>query len=608
MQKTSFTAAWASTRYLLAGPWLLAALCVAPGSAAAAPSFCPPPGGPAVCPGGQQQVGDLLITLTGGSAPDVLGLHPSTGAYYLFSQVNPLSAGNPQLQDITTEPDNPTQTLIVVNDDGANNGHAGIIEVNSCGNVINPAWGVFLSAPPPPPQIAETLPPPFPPLTQTGIGINNDDINFSAATGQLFSFGDSLSLLTGGSAQLVFTFPSTGGVAAVTPGTGAFADPVTNGAIASDEFGNMYLGAQGSPGTITKYSAGTLATSTPSAVFLLPQPGTSSPITAEIMGMVYAGDNTLFVTAGTDLWKVNTITGATTLWINTLTNPQQLTIDTSGHLWVAEQANTGAVVEINSTGAAGAVIQTFPVPASIGAMFGNAGGSVVPAGIAVYGESLPAIRTVCTLFPTLGDALQATTGPVGVNPPALIDSYKSCNGAYGGSNVSSDGNVQAGRSITVNSGAVIRGSITPNSPVTPTPFPQPAGLVSGGDLNPSRQVTLPAGDYLFRNININSGGSIVGTGGLVRIWYTGTLNIGGPVTSASNLPENLWFFGEQGSGSVNFNAGVTVTGVIYAPTAPSVAMNTRNATLFGALIGGVQATVNAGAIHFDQVLAGTTCP
>jgi hypothetical protein len=606
MKKTLVTSA--STRYLLAGLSLLGATLMASGEVSAAPSFCPPPGAPVVCPGGPAQVGDLLITLTGGSLPDVLGLNPGTKTYYQFSQVNPVAAGNPQLQDITTEPDNPTQTLIVVNDDNANNGHAGIVEVNNCGSVINQLWGAFLSAPPPPPQPAETLPPPFPPLNQTEIGINNDDIVFSAATGQLFSFGDRLSLLTGGEAQLVFSFPSTGGVATVTPGMGAFADPVTNGAIASDEFGNMYLGDESSAGTISKYSAASLATSAPDAVFLLPQPGTSSPIGSEIIGMVYAGNNTLFVTAGTDIWKVSTTTGAATLWLDTLTSPQQITIDTAGHLWVAETAGLGAVVEVSSTGAAGTVIENFPVPASIGTMFGNAGGSVVPAGIAVYGESLPAIRTVCTLFPTVGDALQATTGSVSVNPPALIDSYKSCNGAYGGSNISSDGNVQAGQAITVNRGAVIHGSISPNSPVTPTPFPQPAGLVSGGDLNPSHQVTLSAGDYLFGNININNGGSIVGTGGLVRIWYTGSLNIGGPVSAANNLPENLWFFGEQGSGSVNFNANVNVTGVIYSPTSPGVSINPSNAALFGALIGGGQATANAGAIHFDQVLAGATCP
>jgi hypothetical protein len=99
----------------------------------------------------------------------------------------------------------------------------------------------------------------------------------------------------------------------------------------------------------------------------------------------------------------------------------------------------------------------------------------------------------------------------------------------------------------------------------------------------------------------------VGTGGLVRIWYTGNLNFNGPATAANNVPGNLWFFGEAGSGSVNLNANVRVTGVIDSPTAASVSVNPGD-VLFGALIGGGQAFDNGGAIHFDQELVGATCP
>jgi hypothetical protein len=257
---------------------------------------------------------------------------------------------------------------------------------------------------------------------------------------------------------------------------------------------------------------------------------------------------------------------------------------------------------VEALGSTEVVTTQFDTPSTLEA--GPCTVQVVANGIA----SAPLSISCGVLFPTIGDAVQATTGFASVNPPSFIDSYKSCNGPYGGNNVSSDGNVQAGKTITVNHGATIHGSVIPNSPVPPTPFPQPAGLVSKGDLNPSNQVVLAAGDYLYRNININTGGSIVGTGGLVRIWYTGNLNINGPVTAANKLPENLWFFGEQGSGSVNINANVDVFGVIFSPTAPSVSLNPAGAAIFGALIGGGQATVNAGAVHFDQVLAGATCP
>jgi photosystem II stability/assembly factor-like uncharacterized protein len=205
--------------------------------------------------------------------------------------------------------------------------------------------------------------------------------------------------------------------------------------------------------------------------------------------------------------------------------------------------------------------------------------------------------------PNVPRAVQANTGSIVIGSGSLVDSYRSCAGAYGGTNVRSNGNVQAGTTITNN--GTVRGALFPNSPGGLSPFPVPAGLVSSGDLtvNNGQTVTLAAGDYLYRNINLNSGGTLA-TSGRVRIWFTGSANLSGRLTPAGNLPANAWLFSTTATISANINAGAQVTGVIYTP---NIALSPGNVTVLGGLVDST-GNLNGTQVHYDEVLGGATCP
>jgi hypothetical protein len=208
------------------------------------------------------------------------------------------------------------------------------------------------------------------------------------------------------------------------------------------------------------------------------------------------------------------------------------------------------------------------------------------------------------IVPIVSAAVDAATSGVVVSSGSLVDSYLSCNGAYGGGNVRSHGNVQAAQSVTLNAGAVVHGSLLPNDPSGFTPFPMPAGLVSSGDLNvnPGATVTLAAGDYLFRNVNVNTGGKLATTG-RARLWFTGSLTVSGVVQPAGGLPGNVWFFSTTGSVSANVNSGAQVTGVLFAPNLPLAPGGTP---LLGAVVGST-VDVNGTQLHYDETLGGASC-
>jgi hypothetical protein len=163
--------------------------------------------------------------------------------------------------------------------------------------------------------------------------------------------------------------------------------------------------------------------------------------------------------------------------------------------------------------------------------------------------------------------------------------------------------VQAGTTITNN--GTVHGALFPNSPGGLSPFPIPSGLVSSGDLNVGNgaTVTLAAGDYLYSNINLNSG-STLATTGRVRIWFNGSLTISGRAAPSGNLPGNAWFFSTAASVAVNINAGAQLTGVIYAP---NKTLSPGNVTVLGALVDST-GNLNGTQLHYDEVLGGATCP
>lgn len=206
----------------------------------------------------------------------------------------------------------------------------------------------------------------------------------------------------------------------------------------------------------------------------------------------------------------------------------------------------------------------------------------------------------------LAKAITATTGAVTLiaNSGALIDSYSSSQGAYGGSNIGANGNVVAGGSIT-NNGGTINGQQTPNTPSS-LPIPTipsnainlPIGSSSPGNLyinQASDSVILAPGTYVVQNLNVNSPGALsISPIGEVTIFVTGSLNLGGS-ENPNGVPGYLTFIVTQ-AGWVNLNANGQLYGGIYAPTS---GINVSS-QVYGYLVGS-SVTLNGGAaVHYDQ--------
>ena len=214
-------------------------------------------------------------------------------------------------------------------------------------------------------------------------------------------------------------------------------------------------------------------------------------------------------------------------------------------------------------------------------------------------------------FPAVLNALEATSGNASVGQFALVDSYNSCNGSYGGDNVEANGSVQALFDVPLHPDAIVHGGIQPNTDSTQQSVPVPDGLVNMGTLfiNSNESVTLPEGDYLFEDVFLNSNATLL-TEGLVRIWFTGRLEIGSNAhaNALSGNPSDLWFFGGCGAGDVMINessSGINLIGVVHAPELPALIMS--NSHVYGAIVGSdIEVRPNAN-VHYDEALAGGEC-
>jgi hypothetical protein len=221
-------------------------------------------------------------------------------------------------------------------------------------------------------------------------------------------------------------------------------------------------------------------------------------------------------------------------------------------------------------------------------------------------ETVHAALTATDPVPCAAWALTVVgnTGTVVLGSSTLVDSYQSSLGAYGGSNVGSAAIVQAATTIT-NNGGVVRGTLRPNTPAGLAVVPVaagarnlPLGSPTPGSLNintAGQSITLAPGNYVAANVTVNAPGAIrISPAGQVRIWVTGTLNLGGNV-NLGGIPKNLAFL-VNSSGFVNINRGGALSGMVYAPT------STVNASgpVFSAIVGR-SVTLNSGAaVHFDQ--------
>jgi len=162
------------------------------------------------------------------------------------------------------------------------------------------------------------------------------------------------------------------------------------------------------------------------------------------------------------------------------------------------------------------------------------------------------------------------------------------------------GDVQAAQQI-VHNGGTISGTQTPNTPANLATVPPPAGATNLGDfsLGSGQTRNLAAGNYVARNFNLNSNATLTVSGGIVQIWVTGSLSIGGNANKGG-VPENLEFLVTTVSGA-NVNGGAAVSALIYGPHTPT----TIGAVVHGSVTGSSTTLNSGGQVIFD---AGSTCP
>ena len=228
------------------------------------------------------------------------------------------------------------------------------------------------------------------------------------------------------------------------------------------------------------------------------------------------------------------------------------------------------------------------------------------------------------------DAVVANIGNVISVEHSLVDSYDSRLGAYGGTNVGSQGTVRAAGLIE-RRGGTINGSVVEHSPASwpEVPAPPVARALPLGAHVPGRVklheheiLTLKPGDYVAADIDLDRAAEIrVAPAGHARIFVTGHLRIRGAANLhgrtedlqfivarnhehrdplLSFLRELLWFLFPS-EHEVEIGGGGSLTGLLYAPQAEVYV----NAEVFGAVVGaGVRLEPHA-AVHYD---ANLICP
>jgi len=162
------------------------------------------------------------------------------------------------------------------------------------------------------------------------------------------------------------------------------------------------------------------------------------------------------------------------------------------------------------------------------------------------------------------------------------------------------GDVQAAQQI-VHNGGTITGTQTPNTPANLPVVPAPAGATNLGDfsLNSGQTRNLAAGNYVARSFNLNSNSTLTVSGGIVQIWVTGSMSLGGKANSGGTA-ENLEFLVSSVNGA-NINGGASVSALLYSPTGQVIV----SAPVTGSVVGSRTTLNSGGSVTFDP---NSTCP
>ncbi|MGE5309030.1 MAG: hypothetical protein ACM3OC_08090 [Deltaproteobacteria bacterium] len=242
---------------------------------------------------------------------------------------------------------------------------------------------------------------------------------------------------------------------------------------------------------------------------------------------------------------------------------------------------------------------------------------------------------------------------------ALVDSYNSGSGLYGGSNIHWSGNVgtnsNAVADITLGNNAVVRGSASTGSGGTISLDNNAliSGTVSHNNNRPLASVTVPetlttlsnlgtmtvpnytsvtlnGGDYKYTSITMANNGTLT-INGTVNLYLTSTssaidfnnncnivispgaqlvLYVDGVLDVKNNscfnngtkLPANLQVYSTySGSNGVNINNNGNFYGAVYAPDTDIILAN--NVACYGSFVGKSVDLSNNADIHYDEALS-----
>ncbi len=360
-----------------------------------------------ICPGHENESGDILVTIRN-QAGVILGLHPGTGSYYLFS--NP---GYGDMDGLTVEKNDPTKLLVSLDEDGGAGYPAGnILEIDGCGSVNPTAWAINAESP----KLSA----------------------FDPISGDLF--------VCDNQGNKIYRVPAPGGsstpavLVSVTAGT-VLMSPT---GIAFDQSGNLYVGNRtntwplGTYGNLMKFSAADVAAAISSGT---PMPGTviwTTPASfQEIMGITYNGTDSFFVAVRNyisnigAIYKLDSVSYAATSWATNypagingganLDSTDGIIMDVNKNLWLIQGNGEGfkGMAEISSV-VPNTVMNFFPLPASVSGIAITG----YPDDAAILGLPLP-IKDCSPYTPTFTRTATATLTytptPTPTHTPTITD-------------------------------------------------------------------------------------------------------------------------------------------------------------------------------------------
>lgn len=210
------------------------------------------------------------------------------------------------------------------------------------------------------------------------------------------------------------------------------------------------------------------------------------------------------------------------------------------------------------------------------------------------------------------------------------DSYNSNNGAYGGSNVGSKGDIgtdstgahtiMLSGNVIVNGNAVV-GPGGSSNVIVKSGWSRVTGTVSAASEKMDYETTttnvassgslsvtgnsieyLPAGTYHYDSLQVSGNGKLVPLGP-VQIYVDGTVQISGNgVATYENKPPNFLIYSTNGA-NVSVSGNAAFYGGIYAPES-YVTVN-GNGSIYGAVVSEDYHQSGNAKIHFDEAMKDT---